>query len=272
MASLWSKKSLGIVGGGNMAEALVRGVIAASLIPPERIIVYDPLVGRREVFREFGCKVGGNVLEVTSADVVLLATKPQNLPDVVRELALSTRSDQLLISIAAGIATRTIERLLPPGSRVIRVMPNTPLLVGMGVSALTRGMSADKRDIEMALELFACCGKAVEVEETLMDSVTALSGSGPAYLFRFAEALTAGAVRIGLPAELAKDLTISMLRGSAEMLSRYQDAALLRERVTSPGGTTAAALAVLDERDMSDVVAAALEAARRRSQELGKEK
>lgn len=271
MPSVWNSEILGIVGGGNMAEALVRGVIAADLIPALRIVVYDPLVTRREVFRGFGCVVAENAHEVLNSDVILLATKPQNLPDAVRTMTFSPGKPQLLISIAAGISTRVIERLLPTGSRVIRVMPNTPLLVGMGVSALARGTNANEHDLTMALELFSCCGKAVEVDEKLMDGVTALSGSGPAYLFRFAEVLMNGGIAIGLPPELSKELTIALLRGSAEMLSRYQDAAVLRERVTSPGGTTAAALKVFDERNFGGMVAAALEAARYRSQELGRE-
>ncbi len=268
---IWRGKLLGIIGGGNMAEALVRGVITAGLVAAYRVIAYDPLPARRQVFADLGCLAAESVRDTLNADVILLATKPQNLREAVGGLSGAIRPGTLFISIAAGIGTQAIEKLLPSGTRVIRVMPNTPLLVGQGMSALARGSAAGQEDMELALELFACAGKAVEVRENLLDSVTALSGSGPAYFFRFAEALIAGGVALGMSPSLSKELTIAMLKGSAEMLERYQDPALLRERVTSPGGTTAAALKVFEDRDFAAMIAEALSAASRRSVELGQQ-
>ncbi len=271
MDPLWSGKSLGFAGGGNMAEALVKGIIGANLLPSQHIAVYDPLPTRRVLFANLGCQPVESIHSVMQADVVLLAMKPQNLREAVAEVSREYRPATLLISIAAGIGTRVIEQTLPEGARVIRVMPNTPLLVGKGMSGLAKGSAASAADMQMALSLFSCSGTAVEVEERLLDSVTALSGSGPAYLFLFAEALIAAGVKLGLTPALAKQLTITMLNGSAEMLSQYQDPALLRQQVTSPGGTTAAALAVFEKRDFAGMVAEALAAANARSIELGRD-
>jgi len=268
--TIWKNKKLGVIGGGNMAEALIRGVIASGLLPTACISVCDPIPERVALFRELGCVGAENREDVAAADVVLVATKPQVVLTALGDLTDKLRSDSLIVSIAAGVTTERIESVLPRGARVIRVMPNTPLLVGMGMSVLCRGQSAAGADMELALALFRACGAAVETEERDLDGVTALSGSGPAYLFRFAEALMAGGAGIGLPPELAKVLTVNTLRGAAEMLARNDDAATLRERVTSPGGTTAAALEVFDERGLMAIAAEALEAARRRSEELGR--
>lgn len=269
--SAWTGKTLGIIGGGNMAEALTRGVLAANLLPAGAIIVYDPLPERREVFGKLGCLAVESASEVLASEVILLATKPQALRAALEGLGAKMRKSTLVISIAAGVGSRSIAALLPDDARVIRVMPNTPLLVGSGVAGVARGAGAGDADMAMALRLFACAGVAYEVEETDLDAVTALSGSGPAYLFRFAEALIAGGEQIGLSPELAKNLTINMLRGSAEMLSRFQEPDVLRERVTSPGGTTAAALNVFESGDFTGLVVRALVAARDRGVELGRD-
>ena len=266
--ALWSGKKLGVIGGGNMAEALVRGVVAAELVHAPAVVVYDVATERRDVFASFGCVAAETPHEVLCADVVLLATKPQKAEEALHGLEL--RDHQLLVSIAAGIPCSRLEGWLKGGGHVVRVMPNTPLLVGMGASALARGSRADEGDLALAMGLFDSCGVAIEVDEDKLDAVTALSGSGPAYLFRFAEALRAGAEELGLDGALAARLTAAMLRGSAEMLARFGNPGKLREQVTSPGGTTAAALAVLTERDFDHIVADALEAARDRSVELGR--
>lgn len=266
--SLWNGKSLGAIGGGNMAEALVRGVIRAGLLSPERICVFDISPERLSVFSGLGCRTAESAAGVLDAHVVLLATKPQNVREALEDVPL--RDGQVLVSILAGVSTAAMESLLPAGARVVRTMPNTPLLVGKGMTALAGGKSATADDVATAVALFACSGDAVEVNEGDLDAVTALSGSGPAYLFRFAETLMVGAERIGLDPELAKRLAIGMLAGSAEMLARDGDAPALRHRVTSPGGTTAAALAVLEDGDFEGLVGRALRAACERSAELGK--
>ena len=264
----WNDKRLGVIGGGNMAEALLRGVISSGLLPPASIAVFDPLPERRKVFAELGCLAAGSASEVLKCDVILLATKPQGVRDALAGVELTGR--QLLVSILAGVPTAVLEGLLPHGSRVVRVMPNTPLLVGMGMSGLAGGANADANDMALALSLFAAGGDAAEVGEGDLDAVTALSGSGPAYVFRFAESLMEGGEKLGLEPELARRLAIGTLRGAAEMLARDGDAVELRRRVTSPGGTTAAALDVLERGDFAGLVARALRAACERSVELGR--
>ncbi len=267
-SALWKNKTLGVIGGGNMAEALLRGVISSGLLAADRVCVFDIVPARREVFAGLGCRIAESAAGASGEDVVLLAVKPQNVRDALSGVAV--RPGQVVASILAGVPTRVLESIPGAGSRVVRVMPNTPLLVGKGMAGLAGGGGATAEDVALIRTLFACSGDAVEVRESDLDAVTALSGSGPAYLFRFAEALIAAGEDLGLEPALAKRLTIGMLAGSAEMLSRDGDAAELRRRVTSPGGTTAAALAVLESGDFEGLVRSALRAAHDRSAELGK--
>lgn len=252
-----------------MAEALLRGVLRTGLMSAGDVAVFDVLPERREVFVALGCATSENADAALSRDVVLLATKPQHVREALAGAAL--RPEQLLVSILAGVPTARLEAMLPPGTRVVRVMPNTPLLVGHGMSALAGGSNATPDDVALTLELFAAGGDAVEAAEKDLDAVTALSGSGPAYVFYFVEALLKGAADIGLAPDLARRLALGTLRGSAAMLDAGGDEADLRRRVTSPGGTTAAALAVLENGDLSGLVRRALAAARDRGVELGRD-
>lgn len=268
----WLNKTLGVIGGGNMAEALLRGVIRAGLVPSESICVFDILPARRELFAGLGCRTAESAAGVLDADVVLLATKPQNVREALS--GVRPRTGQIFASILAGVPTAVLESILGAEAKVVRIMPNTPLLVGRGMTALAGGVNVPvgSEDIGLVRELFACSGDAARVSESDLDAVTALSGSGPAYLFRFAEALMSAGEKLGLSAELAKRLAIGTISGSAEMLARDAkgDAAELRRRVTSPGGTTAAALDVLESGGFEELVASALRAACDRSAELGK--
>lgn len=267
----WENTTLGILGAGNMAEALIRGVLAAELIPPANILAHDPSVERRDVFARLGCPVSDTPNEATSSDVVLLAVKPQTVRPVLKETAGYFRPGALVISIAAGVPLALLAELLPKGVKAVRVMPNTPLLVGHGMSCLAPGRGVKPEETALAVALFSAAGRAVEIEEDLMDAVTALSGSGPAYVFRFAEVLVEAGARLGLDPGLAARLTTQTLRGAAEMLAGGDDPAELRRRVTSPGGTTAAALDVFEQRDFAGMVAEALAAAKHRGEELGRD-
>lgn len=258
--------TLGVLGGGNMAEALLKGIITSKLLESKKITVYDILPERRALFKSMGCIEATTPKQTTSSSILLVAVKPQNVREALAEI---TSPKALFISIAAGVSTPTLEAVLGGDARVIRVMPNTPLLVGKGMAGLCRGSKATDKDMHIAMALFRCGGDAVEVSEDAMDAVTALSGSGPAYVFRFAEAMFAAGERMGLSAELARRLTIGTLRGAAEMLEKDSDASELRRKVTSPGGTTAAALGVFEEGGLEDLVAKALSAAQARSMELG---
>lgn len=264
---------LGFVGGGNMAQALIRGVAAAGLYRSSQIAVTDvSAVQRRRLRSRFGVKVGQNNLDlVRDAPVVVLAVKPQVLPQVLAEVAPAADATKLFVSIAAGIPMGRIEEGLGGGRRVVRVMPNTPALLGKGMSVLVRNRRASKKDAAAAMALFRGVGDAVEVsDERLIDAVTGVSGSGPAYVYRFAEALIEGGVRVGLKPALAARLAFQTLAGAAEMLQRTkQSPRELREMVSSPGGTTLAGLAALDGAGFVETVCAAIVAATERSKELG---
>lgn len=252
-----------------MAEALLRGVVRSGLLNAKKITVYDILPERRAVFEKMGCVRAESAEEALTGSITLVAVKPQNVRDALQAVPALPKS--LFVSIAAGVSTKTLESILGETSRVVRVMPNTPLLAGKGMTALCAGTRATPEDVAAAAALFRCGGDAVEVEEEAMNAVTALSGSGPAYVFRFAEAMFAAGEGMGLSRELARRLTIGTIAGAAAMLEGGVEAAELRGRVTSPGGTTAAALEVFEEGDFEGLVERALFAARERSVELGRE-
>lgn len=270
-ALLWKDKRLGVIGAGNMAEALIRGVVGTELISPDKILACDPATERRMVFQSIGCQVADNAAAAAEMDVLLLSVKPQMVRDVLGDIGNLVEPGTLVISIIAGVKSSTLAGLLPEGVRIIRVMPNTPLLVGMGMAAVAKGVGAGSDDMQRVLALFEAAGKAIEVDENAMDAVTALSGSGPAYVFYFAEALIAAGKSLGLPADVSHTLAINTLRGAASMLALEDgDPEDLRKKVTSPGGTTAAALDVFREGDFFALVDKALMAAKKRGEELGK--
>ncbi|MCC8167592.1 MAG: pyrroline-5-carboxylate reductase [Planctomycetes bacterium] len=259
---------LAVLGGGNMAEAIVRGVLSSRFLPAESITVFDPVEARREVFALLGCRAVADRDNLLPADVVLLATKPQIARDALAGFPLDR--NHLLVSIAAGLSTDVLAGCVPDGVRIVRVMPNTPLMGNVGMSALCPGAQAGPDDLAVARALFAGAGDTVIVPEDLMDAVTAVSGSGPAYLFRFAEALIDGGADLGLDRDTATRLVLQTILGSARMLVSGEAPSVLRERVTSPGGTTAAALQVMNDGDFSGLIGRALAAARDRGRELGK--
>jgi pyrroline-5-carboxylate reductase len=270
-------KKLGFIGGGNMAEALAHGLIAHKLYKPAEIIISDVAPERRrKLARTLKVAVSADNLEVMrSAPAVVLAVKPQHIDEVLIQLGGELKGKEktwLFISIAAGI---TIERLtagLGARARVIRVMPNAPAMVGHGMAAIARSRGASKRDEESALRIFRAVGDAVAFrEEQLLDAVTALSGSGPAYVYLFVKALADAAVNEGIPRPLAMRMALKTIRGAEHMMRESNlDAATMIRAVASPGGTTEAALRRFAEAGFSDIVAAALHAAADRSRELGR--
>lgn len=261
----------GIVGAGNMAEALIRGALAAGVCDPARITISDPAEQRRRRFEEqFDVRaVPDNGEASAEADVVLLAVKPQVLPEVLEGLRERVRRDALVISIAAGIRAARIEQSMPPGQRVVRVMPNTPSLIGQGASAIAAGAAATAADLEVAEALLAAVGMVARVDEEDLDAVTAVSGSGPAYVFFLIEAMQAAAREVGLPDDVGRRLVLQTVRGAAMLAADSgEDVSVLRARVTSKGGTTEAALRVLDDADAAGLWVRAIQAACRRSREL----
>lgn len=265
---------IGMIGAGRMATALARGFLEANVLRAEAIRASDPAGAPREAFaREVpAARVSDdNVATVVGADVVILAVKPQQMSDVLAGVRDAMPRNALVVSIAAGITIEQLADALPAGQRIVRVMPNTPCLIGRGVSCFSLGAHASKDDAETVSTLLSAVGASFEVPESQLDAVTGLSGSGPAFVYSMIEALTVGGAAAGLPAELAAELAARTAAGAAEMvLQTGETPAVLRDRVTSPGGTTQAGLAVLKEKQFEDAVAAAVAAATRRSAELGR--
>ena len=263
---------LGILGGGNMAEAIVRGALATDAFDADDFIVSDPDSARRALFEELGLAVTDNNGEVIGqTERVLLAVKPQTLEKITDDLKKIDGEGQGVLSIMAGVSTAKLaEAMGQEEARLVRVMPNTPLLVGKGMAAIARGPHATEADETFALELFRGAGEAVVVAEKSMDAVTAVSGSGPAYAFYLAEAMVDAATELGLAEQLAEQLVRQTLLGAATLLHQSDEtAAELRRRVTSPGGTTEAAIERLDDDKAHDTIVAALQRAAERSAELG---
>ena len=230
---MFRDQSIGFIGGGNMGEALIRGLIAASLFPAEKIFAYDVIASRIQYLeKEFGIKGRGSIGELAeSSSIIVLAVKPQVISQVLDTLRAHLSHKPLVISIAAGIALSTLEGRLPDETSVVRVMPNTPALVQKGASALSRGKAVSAAQMEMSLALFRAVGKAVEVEEKLMDAVTGLSGSGPAYILLVIEALIDAGVFMGLPRQTARrQLAARRRRGGQLGVENHRTAGLHRQR------------------------------------------
>jgi pyrroline-5-carboxylate reductase len=262
---------IGFVGAGNMAEALCRGVISAGLVPPGRIVASDLSEARRKLFQEgLGVEaVSSNLTVAREAATLVLAVKPQHMEGVLAEIGSVLGSGKLVISIAAGVKIARIEAAAQPGCRVIRCMPNTPMLVGKGMAALAAGRNAAEEDMAFAERLFRCAAEVIAVKEENLDAVTAVSGSGPAYFFYLVEAMTAAGVAEGLDRPLAAKLAAQTLLGAGHLAAASSDSAEeLRRKVTSPGGTTEAAVRVLDGAQVKNAIVDAVRAAARRSQEL----
>lgn len=268
---------LGVIGGGNMGEAMIRGALANAAIRPEDVVLSDPSPERLAWLQsELGAAISpSNADAVSGADVVLLAVKPQVMFDVISALPRSSAESPLFISVAAGLTIGRLEAALgsvaqtPP--RVIRTMPNTPCLVGAGVIGMAAGAHATAEDVCTATQLLSGMGRVISVPESQIDALTAISGSGPAYLFAVMEAMIAGGVALGLPAELAATLVQGTFEGATALAGASEDSpGVLRERVTSKGGTTAEALRVLSERGLSEVFAEAMAACARRAAELAR--
>jgi len=254
-----------------MAEALIRGLLRSNLIEAGSLSLSDVKRERLQYFHE---RYSLHFFEenrslVVHSDILILAIKPQNMKEVLREIRGAVRSDQTLISIAAGIPTSLVIGELKMKARVVRVMPNTPALVLEGASAISPSPYATSEDLEVAKSIFASVGKVAVVEEDLMDAVTGLSGSGPAYVFLAMEGLREAGIRLGLSPDTSHLLVAQTFLGAARLvMETREDPRILRERVSSPGGTTLAGLQVLEERDLRGILGEAVEAATRRSREL----
>lgn len=265
-------KNIAIIGAGQMAEAMLAGLQASQVTDPGLLFATDTSAERRDlVKRRFGIRVGSDNREAASwADVSLLAVKPQSLETVLQEMA-PVLVGKLVISIAAGVSVGRLARLVPSEVRIIRVMPNAPALVREGMSALALGPGVTEEDVRFARSLFEAVGRVLVVEERLMDVVTGLSGSGPAYVFMVIEAMADGGVKMGLPRAVAELLAAQTVLGAARMLLETgEHPARLKDRVASPGGTTIAGLHQLEQGGLRATLMAAVEAATKKSEELGR--
>lgn len=265
-------KNIAFLGTGRMATALASGFVR-ELVKPEQIFGVDPIEASRESFRAAvgpACTVSDDAAtQFAAADVVFLAVKPQVMADALGKIG-SSLEGRLVVSIAAGITIGTLEKLLPSSSRLIRVMPNTPCLVGEGACGISRAGSATAEDEVLIVELLSSVGVVECVPERLLDAVTGLSGSGPAYVFQMIEALSDGGVKMGLPRATATRLAAQTLLGAAKMqLETGEHPGSLKDAVTSPGGTTIAALHEMELGGVRAALMNAVEASTRRSQELG---
>jgi pyrroline-5-carboxylate reductase len=266
------KLTIGFLGAGKMATALARGFLRAKLAGPRQILASDPMPAARTAFaKETEARVvDANAEVVQAAKVIFLAVKPDQVATALAEVRSSFTGDHLLVSIAAGVPLAKLEGGLPAGARVIRVMPNTPALVGASASAYALGKSATPADGELAQQLFSAVGAAFAVKESLLDAVTGLSGSGPAYVYQFIEALSDGGVAAGLPRDVATKLAAQTVLGAAKMvLESGVHPGALKDAVTSPGGTTIEGLHELEKGKLRGTVMSAVRAAAEKSRKLG---
>lgn len=264
---------ISFIGAGRMATALAKGMLNAGFIAPDHVSASDVSQTAREQFEAAtGCRTREtNAEAVSDADVVVLAVKPQVLSDVLTELAPHLRPEQLVISIVAGVTLEALSRQCGEDQRIVRVMPNTPCLVGCGASAFARGAAATGDDADFVRQLLETVGVAFEVPERLLDAVTGLSGSGPAFVFQVIEALSDGGVRAGLPRSIAATLAAQTVLGAARLvLETGEHPAALKDAVASPGGTTIAGLHELERGGLRAALLNAVLAAAERSGELGR--
>ena len=265
-------RSVGFVGAGNMGEALIKGLLAAKLVPAETIHATDVRLERlKELNRQYGIQVSSDNAELMRhADIVILAVKPQIMDAVLTEIAPAVTRRKLLISIAAGVSTATIRAVLHKDARLIRVMPNTPALVREGVTAVAKAEGLEAGDLETAGEIFSAVGRVVVLGEELMDAVTGLSGSGPAYIAVVIESLADGGVRMGLDRITAMTLATQTVLGAATLLRETGlHPGAVKDMVCSPGGTSIAGIAALEEGGIRTTFIKAVERATQRSRELG---
>ena len=266
-----STLSVGFLGAGRMATALASGFCAEGLVP-NHLTAVDPFEPARTAFADAlpkGIRVGDDSTLLSDCDLIFLAVKPQVMASALEEVKTAFGPQQLIVSIAAGIDLRTLEEWLPD-RRIVRVMPNTPCLVGEGACGISPGSSASEDDAQTVAELLSCVGIVEQIPERLMDALTGLSGSGPAYVFQMIEALSDGGVKMGLPRPTATRLAAQTLLGSAKMVLQTGDhPGSLKDAVTSPGGTTIAGIHALEKGGLRSVLINAVQASAERSAELG---
>ena len=269
---LQPKGCIGLIGGGQMAEALIRGMLAANVTKKEQLVVIDPDPDRKKYLHDtYGIIACDTPLDICQKSTTLiLAVKPQVCKHVLDQYVQYLTSNHLLISILAGVTIGELESILPNQSRIVRVMPNTPALVLAGASAISLNAAATETDRTLSLSIFSAIGLCIEVQETQLDAVTGLSGSGPGYIFTIIDGLIDGGVLAGLPRTTAEQLVLQTVYGSAKLaMESDNNPAALKAQVTSPGGTTIKGIQLLEQRGIRSALMDAVLAATNRSKELG---
>lgn len=269
------RKNIAIIGGGKMGSIIARGLIIQKMTSADNIVVTDIDTARLQSLKS-SLKVktsSDNKKAARDAKIVILAVKPQNMAATLQDIKYYVDTSKVIISVAAGITTTLIEKSLGKGIRVVRVMPNTPALVGEGATAVAAGRYAKAGDVKLARSIFDAVGISIEINEKLMDAVTGLSGSGPAYFFLIIESLIEAGLKTGLSRDLAKTLATQTMLGAARLCMESDlEPDQLRAMVTSPNGTTFAGLQVMEKKKMRDIIIATVEAATNRSREMAKGK
>ncbi|OEH84414.1 pyrroline-5-carboxylate reductase [Desulfuribacillus stibiiarsenatis] len=268
-------KSIFFIGAGSMAEAIIKGLVTSAIIAPQQIYVtnqknHDRLVELRE---KYGVELASSIQQGCElADVIVLAVKPWAIKDVTTELAAFLNNQQILISVAAGITTEIIETIIKQEIPVIRTMPNTSSAICESATGICKGKYVNAETLHIAEKIFETIGKVAVVEESQMDAVTGLSGSGPAYIYYLIEGMEKAGVEAGLSQEVSRELVVQTVYGAAKMLLETKaEPAILRQQVTSPNGTTAAGLQKLEDNQFHDILYAAVARAKERAGEIGKE-
>lgn len=270
---MFKNKKIGFIGAGNMATALIKGVLKAGLLEPDFITAGDVDIEKLESLKnEYGINVvfKENQKIISECDIIILAVKPQIFEKILKEIAPRLNMSKLVISIAAGITTEYIEQIVNKELKVVRAMPNTPALILEGATAIAPGCHATEDDMKIAHEIFKAVGKVAEVDESQMDAVTGLSGSGPAYIFMIIEALSDAGVKMGLSRSVAMKLAAQTVMGAAKLqIETDMHPGRLKDMVTSPGGTAIAGIHTLEQGGLRTTLINAVESATKRSMELG---
>ncbi len=266
-------KTIGFLGAGNLTEAMVRGMTEGGIVNPAQLVVTNRANRERlnALHRTYGVRTSLSKAEVVQqADVLVVACKPKDAPDLLEEIGHVTRPGQVMLSVMAGVSTAYIESLVTGGVQVVRAMPNTSCQVGESATAIALGSGAGPEAALVCRAILGAVGQVVEVEEGLLDAVTGLSGSGPAYIYFMIEAMIEAGKSVGLPVEIARNLAVQTLKGAAKMLAETgEDPTTLRLKVTSPGGTTMAGIGVLNDCGFPQAVGRAITRATQRSREMG---
>jgi pyrroline-5-carboxylate reductase len=264
-----SAHPLAILGAGVMGETVLSGLLRAGWHADQIVATDRRLERQHELTARYGIKMLENTEAVAEAETVILVVKPQDMSDLLKEIAQAIKPGTLVVSLAAGVDTTFIESRLPEGVAVVRVMPNTPAQVDEGMAAISPGSHSTQDHLDRVTEILSATGRVITVPERYQDAVTAISGTGPAYLFFVVEAMIEAGVHLGLPRDTATELVVQTMLGSAKLLRETgEHPTVLRERVTSPGGTTAAAVRELEDHKVRAAFLRAMEAARDRSREL----